>query len=202
MTTQSPRNKGQCSSVGPAQRKGKLRPIYTPRKCFPRNSDIECSAYPSSLLTYIIHPCTRSPLASRCQLAPPAPSPLAHELNHATAALPVAACECRRRRRQLVSPASSSFLRYARCPPPPPRPEVRAPSIPPSVRPTSPLPPFPWLHQSHYRADTTAINHAARYVHPSLNCQSSSPPPSPRETSRHSFLDSSSPPPRTESYQY
>jgi hypothetical protein len=41
MTTQSPRNKGQWSSVGPAQPKGKLRPIDTPRKRFPRNSEIE-----------------------------------------------------------------------------------------------------------------------------------------------------------------
>jgi hypothetical protein len=31
MMTQSPKNKGQCSSVGPAQPKGKLRPIYTSR---------------------------------------------------------------------------------------------------------------------------------------------------------------------------
>jgi hypothetical protein len=80
MTTKSPKNKGQCSSVSPAEPKGKLRLIYTPRKRFPGNSDIECSAYPSGLLTYSIHPCTPSPLASRCQLALPTPSPLAHEL--------------------------------------------------------------------------------------------------------------------------
>jgi hypothetical protein len=80
MTTQSLRNKGQCSSVGPAQSKGKLCLIDTPRKRFLRNSEIECSAYPSGLLTYIVHPCTPSPLANRCQLVPPAPSLLAHEL--------------------------------------------------------------------------------------------------------------------------
>jgi hypothetical protein len=60
MTVQGPKNKGQCSLVSPAQPKGKLRPIYTPRKRFPRNSDIQWSAYPSGLLTYIIHPCTPS----------------------------------------------------------------------------------------------------------------------------------------------
>jgi hypothetical protein len=64
-----------------------------------RGSDSECSAYPSGLLTYIIHPCTPSPFASRCQLAPSASSPLAHELIQAAAALPAAACERRRRQR-------------------------------------------------------------------------------------------------------
>jgi hypothetical protein len=39
MTTQSPWNKGQCSSVGPAQQMGKFRQIDTPRKRFPRSSE-------------------------------------------------------------------------------------------------------------------------------------------------------------------
>jgi hypothetical protein len=43
---------------------------------------------PSGLLTYIIHPCSPSLLTSRCQLAPPSPSPLAIELLHAADVLP------------------------------------------------------------------------------------------------------------------
>jgi hypothetical protein len=65
----------------PRATKGKTSPnLHADFSVLPRDSDSECSAYPSGLLTYIIHPCTPSPLASRCQLAPPAPSPLAHEL--------------------------------------------------------------------------------------------------------------------------
>jgi hypothetical protein len=92
MTTQGPKNKRQCSSVGPAQPKGKRLQIYTLRKrVFRENSDSECSACLSGLLTYIVPPYTPSPLTSR-----------------------------RRRRRQPVSPALPDPVRYARCPPPPP----------------------------------------------------------------------------------
>jgi hypothetical protein len=87
---------------------------------FRANSDSECSACLSGLLTYIVLPCTPSPLTSRCQLTPPAPSPLAHELIHATAALPVAACECRRRPRNCLRPSL-----HEQQPPPP----ARAPSF-------------------------------------------------------------------------
>jgi hypothetical protein len=124
MMTQSSKNKGQYSSVGPAQPKGKLRPIYTPRKRFPRNSDIECSAYPSSLLTHIIHLCTPSPLTSRCQLAPRAPSLLAHELTPRR--------RCAPRRSLRVPP-----------PPPPPPPVVCIPGASSPTRSALPLPPPP-----------------------------------------------------------
>jgi hypothetical protein len=156
MTMQSPKNKGQCSSVGPAQPKRKFRPIYTPRKCFPHNSDIECSTYTSGLLTYIIHPCTPSSLASRCQLAPPAPSPLAHELTlrrHCAPRrslrvppLPPPPCSLpplphsTSHRRQPVSPASPGPLRYARYPPPPPLCSLTPPQ---STRVPPPPPPLP-----------------------------------------------------------
>jgi hypothetical protein len=100
MTTQSPKNKGQCSTVGPAQPKRKLLP--TGCEGFPCDSNSECSARLSGLLTYIVLSCTPSPLSSRRQLAPPAPSPLVH----AAAALPVAACECCRRRPYFVSRVS------------------------------------------------------------------------------------------------
>jgi hypothetical protein len=87
MTMQGPKNKGQCSSVGTAQPKEKLLPTYTQRKrFFHANSDSACL---SGLLTYIVRPCTPSPLTSGCQFAPSAPSPLATELIHAAAALPV-----------------------------------------------------------------------------------------------------------------
>jgi hypothetical protein len=49
-------------------------------KVFPRDSDSECSASLSVLLTYNILPCTPSPSANRSQLTPPALSPLANEL--------------------------------------------------------------------------------------------------------------------------
>jgi hypothetical protein len=94
MTMQSPKNKGKCFVSRPRATKRKTAPnLHAHFSAFPRNSDSECSAYPSGLLTYIIHRCTPSPFASRCQLAHPDPSLLAH----AGAALPIAACECQRR---------------------------------------------------------------------------------------------------------
>jgi hypothetical protein len=123
MTTQSPWNKGQCSSVGPAQPKGKLRPIDTPRKRFPCNSEIKCSAYSRGLLTYIVHPCTPSPLTSRCQLAPPAPSPLAHELTlrrrrrRHPRTVPAATASPYHRLRPV--PSGTRAARRRRCAPPP-----------------------------------------------------------------------------------
>jgi hypothetical protein len=109
MTTQGPKNKGQCSSVGPAQPKRKRLPINTLKKRFSRaKSDSKCSACLSGLLTYIVPPCTPSPLTSRSQLSPPAPSPLATELIHAAAALLVAACECRCHRHPCTAPAAAA----------------------------------------------------------------------------------------------
>jgi hypothetical protein len=56
MTMEGSRNKGQCSSVGPARSKGKLLP--TGRKGFCHAFCVsECSACPSGLLTDIIHSC-------------------------------------------------------------------------------------------------------------------------------------------------
>jgi hypothetical protein len=51
---------------------------------------------------------------------------------------------------------------------PPPLPTVRAPTIPPSVRPTLPPPPLPWLHQSHDRADTSHCHQPRFQVRPPL----------------------------------
>jgi hypothetical protein len=142
-------------------------------KVFPRVSDCECSASLSGLLTYTILPCTPSPLASRCQLAPPAPSPLAHELTrHCRCAPrhslqvppPTPPCSCRHPHTAPAAAAASSYhrlcpvpLRYARCPPPPlcflappqstrvppPPPAARAPGTPPPARPTPLPPPLP-----------------------------------------------------------
>jgi hypothetical protein len=178
MTTQSPKNKGQCSSVGPAQPKRKLRPYLDAKKRFFARKVIvsavhvlvACHLYHLPLYSFI--------LASHRQLAPPAPSPLANELIHAAAALPVAACECRRC--QPVLPASPG-PRYVRC-----RRRHRSRGC---INPT--------IEQT----PANATSHAAKYVHPSLNCLPSSPLP-PRETSRHFFFDSSSPPPGTEAYHH
>jgi hypothetical protein len=83
---QSPKNKMQCFGSRPRATKGKTSPnLHADFPLFLANSDSECSAYSSGLFTYVIYPCTPSPLASRCQVAPPAPSPLAHELTHAAA---------------------------------------------------------------------------------------------------------------------
>jgi hypothetical protein len=136
--------------------KGKTSPnLHAEKTFFRANSDSECSTYSSGLLTYIIYPCTPSPLASRCQLAPPAPSLLAHELIHAAAALPVAAYAsaavaaaaaaailCPRLRPPLgtyVAAAAASLpSQPARMSPPPP--VVRAPGIPSRIRSTPPVP--------------------------------------------------------------
>jgi hypothetical protein len=75
--------------IGPARSKEKF--LQTGRKSlFRAINDSECSACPSDMLTYIIHPCTPSPIASPCQLTSPASSPLAIELIHTAAALLVA----------------------------------------------------------------------------------------------------------------
>jgi hypothetical protein len=89
---------------------GKTSPnLHADFSAFPCNSEIECNAYPSGLLTYIVHPCTPSFLASRFQLAPPAPSLLAHELTlHRLCTSPS----------QLVSAAATAAARNLcpRCP--------------------------------------------------------------------------------------
>jgi hypothetical protein len=163
----------------PSKTKGKLR-RYTPRKRFPPNSDIKYSAYPSGLLTYIIHPCTSSLLASRCQLAPPTPSPLVHELTPLSVCCLCAPSVCvicvpgapspirsalpspssaTSRRRQLVPPASPDlrYMRFRRrfCFPHPPQ-TARVP------------PPLPWLHQFHDRADTSYCHQPRCQARPPL----------------------------------
>jgi hypothetical protein len=70
----------------PCATKGKTSPnLHAEKTFFRANSDSECSACRSGLLTYILPPCTPSPLANRCQLVLPAPLPLAHKLIHAAA---------------------------------------------------------------------------------------------------------------------
>jgi hypothetical protein len=111
------------------------------QRFFLRDSDSECSAYLSVLLTYIVLPCIPSPLDSRCQLAPPAPSPLATELLYAAAATARSSC---RRYSTPTRPTS-----------PPPSP-ARAPGFArPQVR-TLPLPPlyFSLSPATHARAAT------------------------------------------------
>jgi hypothetical protein len=150
-----------------AQPNRKLRPIDTPRKRFPRNSEIECSACPSGLLTHIVHPCTPSHLASCCQLAPPAPSPLAHELTL---------------RRRCTSPSQLASAAAA------------AAAVLASPIPRRPRECRRRRHRSRgcinpttEQTSATATYHAARYVHYSLSCLPS-PPYCPRETSCHFFL--------------
>jgi hypothetical protein len=83
----------------PRATEGKTFPnLHAKKTVFCANSDSECSACLGGLLTYIVPPYTPSPLTSRYQLAPSAPRSLAAELIHVTAAPPIAAYECRRRR--------------------------------------------------------------------------------------------------------
>jgi hypothetical protein len=195
MTTQSPRNKGQCSLVGPAQPKGKL--LRRDVKVFPRDSDSECSVSLSGLLTYSILPCTPSPLASHCQLTPPAPSPLAHELTP------------RRHRRRHCPPPVAAFILLSNKPPP-----ARAPTryvrcrrrglwfVPRVSRPRYDLRrrrrrSRGCIHPTTEQTPATATGHTARYVPPSLSCL---PSPPPRGRSRAIFFYSFSPPPGTEAY--
>jgi hypothetical protein len=78
ITIQGQRNEGQYSIKGKTSLDGT-------QKFFSRDSDSECSACLSGLLTYIVPPCTPSSLTSHCQLTPPDPLPLATELIQAAA---------------------------------------------------------------------------------------------------------------------
>jgi hypothetical protein len=102
----------------PSVIKGKTFPnLHAEKTFFRANSDSECSACPSGLSAYNIQYCSLSPSASRCQLAPSDPSPVAHELILAAAALPVAAWEWRRRRHPRTAP--TAVASPYRCPRPP-----------------------------------------------------------------------------------
>jgi hypothetical protein len=78
---------------------------------------------------------------------------------------------------------------------------VRPSGITPSVRPTSPLPPLPWLHQSHDRADTSHYHQPRCQVRPPLTKLSAERPLLAEGDLAPFFFDSSSPPPGTEAYQ-
>jgi hypothetical protein len=111
-------------------------------KVFPRDSDSECSACPSGLLIHIVHPCTPSHLASRCQLAPPAPSSLARELTTRRRCAP---------RRSL------------RVPPPPP--VACVPGAPSPTLSALPPPPPPSPHSaSRCRQPVSPASSAPRYA--------------------------------------
>jgi hypothetical protein len=181
---------------------------------FPKNSESECSAYPSGLLTYIVPPCTSSHLASRCQLAPPAPSPLARELTPRRRCAPRRSlrvppppppCSCHHPR---TAPAAAAVTLASPIPRRPREcrrrrrrswcvPRVFPPPARPSPPPSSPL---PRLLQSDDRA---GIGHRHLPCHQvrSLLTTVCRALPTARGRPRALIFISSSPPPRTEACQ-
>jgi hypothetical protein len=123
MTIQGPTNKAKNSSVGLVQSRGKLLPTDTQELFRAIVIEMQCvPQWPAHRHHPPLHP---SHSASRSQLAPPAPSPLAHKLLHAAAELLIATENAAAAARSAclgsypVSPASPGLLRYALCPLPP-----------------------------------------------------------------------------------
>jgi hypothetical protein len=127
------RTKGNVSSVGPAQLKGKLRPIYT--LIFPLfRATVTVSAVRILVARPSLHFITFSQPLPACASGPIAPGPRADStpplrfpLQLVSAAAAAAAAlqlppppHSTSRRHQPVSPASPGPLMYARCPVPPP----------------------------------------------------------------------------------
>jgi hypothetical protein len=165
MTVEGLTNKGKNSSVGLVQSKGKLLPSGTREIFRAIVNGVQCvSEWPA----HRHHPSLPLSLsASRCQLAPPVPSPLAHELLHAAAALPIAA-------------ESAGAAARSSCPgyPVPSSLYVAATSAPAQQQPTS---------------AAALITPLRRYARHSLSPSAEALPSPLRESSRLFYL--SSPPP-------